>query len=167
MRGPPMRGNSLAIRWARAFLKVFSRSGPNFLRRKLGWLLMGGPPTGDFFFATAGTEPEEFVQVISHVAIAPAFVQDLEIGPDEGGPAPEEEGDLADLHLLAGELDTAREGGQVVGDGFGRVVHDLTDLRGGLALKRQPDDLRAVGEDRPQVMERAAHGDQDVRVSLA
>ena len=34
-------------------LKVFSRSGPNFLRRKSGLLLMGGPPAGDFFFATA------------------------------------------------------------------------------------------------------------------
>ena len=45
MRGPPMRGNSLTIRWARAFLKVFSRSGPNFLRMKSGLLLMGGPPS--------------------------------------------------------------------------------------------------------------------------
>ena len=48
-----MRGNSLTIRWASAFLKVFSRSGPNFLRTKSGLLLMGGPPAGDFFFATA------------------------------------------------------------------------------------------------------------------
>ena len=35
-----MRGNSLTIRWARAFLKVFSRSGPNFLRMKSGLLLL-------------------------------------------------------------------------------------------------------------------------------
>jgi hypothetical protein len=47
---------------------------------------MGGPPTSDFFFA-AGTDPEELVQVISHVAIALTVVQNLEIGPDEGGSA--------------------------------------------------------------------------------
>ena len=105
--------------------------------------------------------------MIGHVAIALAFVQDLEIGLDEGGPAPEEKGDLSDLHLLASELGAAREGGQVVGDGFGRVVHDLADLRGSLALERESDDLSAMGEDRPEIMERAAHGDQDIRVSLA
>jgi len=44
-----MRGNSLTIRWASAFLKVLARSGPNFLRMKSGLLLMGGPPAGDFF----------------------------------------------------------------------------------------------------------------------
>src|SRR5215467_260892 len=103
MRGPPMRGKSTAIRWARAFFSVLPRSGPNFLRMKSGRLLMGGPPTSAFFFAAAGTDPEEFIQVISHVAVAPALVQDLEIGPDERGPAPEQESDLSDLHLLASE----------------------------------------------------------------
>ena len=46
-------------------------------------------------------------------------------------------------------------------------MHDLADLRGGLALEREADDLSAMGEDRPQVMERAAHRDQDVGVCLA
>src|SRR6516165_2990246 len=105
MRGPPIRGNSVTIRWASAFRRVLARSGPNFLRMKSGWLLMGGPPTSDFFFAAAGADSEEFVQVVGHVAIALAFVQDLEIGPDERGPAPQEEGDLSDRHLLACELD--------------------------------------------------------------
>src|SRR6266481_1872885 len=110
-----MRGNSLAIRWATAFLRVLSRSGPNFFRTKSGWLLMGGPPMSDFFFAAAGTDPEELVQVIRHVAIAFTLGQDLEIGPDEGGAATEEKSNLSDLHLLARELGTPREGGQIVG----------------------------------------------------
>ena len=80
--------------------------------------------------------------------------------------ATEEEGDLADLHLLVSELGTAREGGEVVGDRFGRVVHDLADLRGGLALESEADDLSAMREHRPQVMEGAAHRDQDVGVCL-
>ena len=69
--------------------------------------------------------------------------------------------------FLLGELGTAREGGQVVGNGLGRVVHDLADLRGGLALESEADDLSAMGEYRPEVMERAAHRDQDVGVCLA
>ena len=81
--------------------------------------------------------------------------------------ATEQEGDLSGLHLLVGELGTAREGGQVVGDRFGRVVHDLADLRGGLALECEADDLSAMREDRPQIMERAAHRDQHVGVCLS
>ena len=60
-----------------------------------------------------------------------------------------------------------REGGQVVGDRFGRVVHDLADLRGGLALECEADDLSAMGEDRSEVVEGTAHWDQDIGVSLA
>jgi hypothetical protein len=127
---------------------------------------MGGPPTSDFFFA-AGADPEELVQMIGHVAIAAAFLQDLEIGVDEGDSAAEEKGDLSGLHLLVGELSAAREGGQVVGDRFGRMVHDLADLRSGLALERKADDLRAMGEDGPEVVERTAHRDQNIGVSLA
>src|SRR3954453_23832618 len=52
-----------------------------------------GPPTSDFFFAAAGADPEELVQMIGHVAIAPAFLQDLEISIDERDPAAEEKGD--------------------------------------------------------------------------
>lgn len=167
MRGPPMGGNSLTIRWASVFLKVFWRSGPNFLWMKSGLLLMGGPSTSDFFFVAAGTDPEEFVQMISHVAIELAFFEDLEIGLDEGDSSPEEKGDLSGLELLACELSAAREGGQVVGDRFGRVVHDLADLRGGLALERKADDLSAMREDRSEVVECAAHGDQHIGVSLA
>ena len=105
--------------------------------------------------------------MIGHVAIAAAFLQDLEIGVDEGDSAAEEKGDLSGLHLLVGELGAAREGGQVVGDRFGRVVHDLADLRGGLALEGQADDLGAMGEDGPEVVERTAHRDQDIGVSQA
>jgi hypothetical protein len=128
---------------------------------------MAGPPTSDFFFAAAGTYPEEFIQVIGHVSIALAFVQDLEISLDEGDSATQEKGNLSGLHLLACKLDAAREGGQVVGDRFGRVVHDLADLRRGLALKCKADDLSAMREDWSEVVECAAHGDQDVGVSLA
>ena len=105
--------------------------------------------------------------MIGHVAIALALGQEVEIGLDEGGSAAKEKGDLSDLHFLVGELGTAREGGQIVGDRLGRVVHDLADLRGGLALESEADDLSAMGENRPEVMERAAHRDQDVGVCLA
>ena len=46
-------------------------------------------------------------------------------------------------------------------------MHDLADLRGGLALQGQADDLGAMREHRPEVMEGAAHRDQDVGVGLA
>ena len=46
-------------------------------------------------------------------------------------------------------------------------MHDLADLRGGLALQRQPDDLNAMSEHRPDVAEGAAHRDQDVGVGLS
>ena len=46
-------------------------------------------------------------------------------------------------------------------------MHDLADLRGGLALESEADDLSAMGEHRPEVVERAAHRDQDVGVRLA
>src|SRR5215831_9815478 len=137
MRGPPMRGKSTAIRWARAFLSVLPRSGPNFLRMKSGRLLMGGPPTSDFFFAAAGTDPEELVEMVGHVAVALTLGQEVVVGTDQRRSTTEEESDLPDLHLLASELGAAREGGQVVGDGLGGVVHDLADLRGGLALQGQ------------------------------
>jgi hypothetical protein len=128
---------------------------------------MGEPPTSDFFFAVAGTDPKELVQMIGHVAIALAFVQDLEIGLDEGDSATEQKGDLPSLHLLASELGAACEGGQIVGNRFGGVVHDLADLRGGLALECKADDLSAMREDWPEVVECAAHGDQHVGISLA
>jgi hypothetical protein len=121
----------------------------------------------DFFFDAAGTDPQQLVQVVGHVPISLAFVKDLEIGFDQGHSAAEEKGDLSSLHLLAGELGAARESGQIVGDRFGRVVHDLADLRSGLALECQPDDLSAMREDWSKVVECAAHGDQHAGVSLA
>ena len=90
--------------------------------------------------------------MIGHVAIALTLSQEVEIRLDERGSAAEEKGNLSDLHLLAGELGTAREGGQIVGDRFRRVVHDLADLRGGLALEREADDLSAMSENRPEVV---------------
>ena len=105
--------------------------------------------------------------MIGHVAIALAFLQDLEIGLDEGDSATEEKGDLSGLHLLAGELVQRVKVDKVVGDRFGRVVHDLADLRSGLALESKADDLSAMREDWSEVVERTAHRDQDVGVSLA
>jgi hypothetical protein len=128
---------------------------------------MGGPPTSDFFFAATGTDPVELVQVVGHVSIALAFGQDLEISLDEGDSAAEEKSDLSGLHLLAGELGASREGRQIVSDRFGRVVHDLADLRSGLALECKADDLSAMREDRSKVVERTAHRDQNVGLSLA
>lgn len=63
---------------------------------------MGGPPTSDFFFDSAGTDSQEFIEVVRHVPIAWALVEDLEIGLDEGHSAAEQECDLSDLHLLLG-----------------------------------------------------------------
>jgi hypothetical protein len=128
---------------------------------------MGGPPTSDFFFDAAGTDSQEFIQVVGHVPIALALVEDLEIGLDEGHSAAEKECDLSGLHLLGGQLGAACESGKIVGDCFRGVVHDLADLRSGFALECEPDDLSAMRQDRTQIMERAAHGDQHTRVSLA
>jgi len=105
--------------------------------------------------------------MIFHVAIALTLGQEVKIRPDQRRPAAKEEGDLSDLHFLLGELGAAREGGKVVGNGLRRVVHDLADLRGRLALKSEADDLRAVGENRTQVMERTTHRDQDAGVGLS
>jgi hypothetical protein len=56
--------------------------------------------------------------------------------------------------------------GKIIGNRFRRVVHDLADLGSGFALEREPDDLSAMRQDRPQVIECAAHADQHTRVSL-
>src|SRR5258708_3446654 len=162
-----MRGNSLTIRCASAFRKVLARSGPYFLRMKSGLRLMGGPPPSRFFFAATRAEPEELIEVISHVAIAPALVQDLEVGADKGRSTAEEKGDLANFHFFGGELGTTCERGQVIGNRLWRVVHDLADLRGCPALEREADDLSAVGEDWAQVVVGAAHRDQDPGVCRA
>src|SRR5262245_49137201 len=61
MRGPPMRGKSSAIRWARASLSVLPHSGPNFLRMKSGRLLMGGPPTSEKNLAEHARDQAEFL----------------------------------------------------------------------------------------------------------
>ena len=45
-------------------------------------------------------------------------------------------------------------------------MHDLADLRGGLALEGEADDLSAVRENRSQIMKRAPHRDQHVGVCL-
>src|SRR5262249_16913576 len=52
-------------------------------------------------------------------------------------------------------------------NGLRRVVHDLADLGGCLALESKADDLSAVGENGAQIVKRAAHRDQDIGVSLA
>ena len=102
--------------------------------------------------------------MILHIAIALTLGQEIEISLDQGGSAAKYEGDLGDVHFLGRELRTAGESGQIVGNGFWRVAHDLADLRGGFALQRQLDDLNAVCEHRPDVTEGAAHRDQDFRV---
>src|SRR5947199_260259 len=63
---------------------------------------------GVFFSAAARADPQELLEVIGHVAIAFALVQEGEIGPDQRGPAAQQEGDLPDLELLGGELGAAR-----------------------------------------------------------
>jgi hypothetical protein len=74
---------------------------------------------------------------------------------------------LTHLHLLASELGAACKSGQIVGDRFGRVVHDLADLRGGLALQREADDLSAMCENWPKIVECAAHRYQNIWMCAA
>ena len=104
--------------------------------------------------------------MIGHVPVALALAQKVEVGPDQGRSSPQEERNLPNLEFLCGELGAACEGGQIVGDRLGRVMHDLADLRGGLALEGKSDDLRAMGEHRSEIVERAPHRDQDVGMRL-
>src|SRR5690348_4499685 len=163
----PMRGNSVWIWWAKAFFSVFPCKGPNFLRTKSGVLLMGCPPTSGFFFATASSQAEQFVEVILHIAIAPALGQELKIRADQSRTASEQEGDLSGLEPLAGQLRATREGRQIVGHCLRRVVHDPADLRGGLALEGQSYDLSTMGQYGPDVVQGAAHGDEHVGMRFA
>ena len=95
--------------------------------------------------------------MIGHVPVALALAQKVEVGPDQGRSSPQEERNLPNLEFLCGEFGAACEGGQIVGDRLGRVMHDLADLRGGLALEGKSDDLRAMGEHRSEIVERAPH----------
>src|SRR5262249_1832673 len=97
--------------------------------------------------------------MIFHVAIALALGQEVEVGLDERRAAVEYEGDLAELQVAFGELRAAGEGGQIVGNSFWRVVHDLADLGGGFALQRQFDDLDAMSEHRTDVPDGTTHWD--------
>ncbi len=105
--------------------------------------------------------------MIFHVAIALALGQEVKVSLDERRAAVQHERDLVDLHLVFGELRAAGEGGQIVGNGFWRVVHDLADLRGGFALQGQLDDLDAMREHRTDVAEGTSHWDQDVGVGFS
>src|ERR1700687_4816907 len=129
MRGPPIRGNCLAMTWARAVFSDFCWRGPYFLRMKSGVLPMVVPPVWGFFFRDrVAAEGEKLAQVIGHVLVGSTPFEQFEVLADEGGAAPEQVGDLRVLEFFFVQLGAADEGGKVVGNGFGGMFHDLADL---------------------------------------
>ena len=66
--------------------------------------------------------------MIAHIRIGLALGQEVEVLLNQAFAPAEEKGDLAYLHFLLCQLSTADEGGQIVADRLGRMMHDLTDL---------------------------------------
>jgi hypothetical protein len=56
--------------------------------------------------------------------------EELPVGPDQGGGAVDDEGDLVIAIALAGEEDDARKGSEIVFDGTERVIKIVSDLVG-------------------------------------
>ena len=122
---------------------------------------------GVFFFRPTIAQSQELVEVMLHAGVALALVENLEIGVDERDPSAEEEGNLLWGDVFLSELGTARESGEIVGDGLWGMPHALTDLGGRLALEREADDLGAVGQDGTEIMQGAAHGNEHIGIVLA
>jgi hypothetical protein len=104
--------------------------------------------------------------MIEAVLIALAPFDEIEVLFNEAAATTQKEGDLADFKALVHELGTADKGGNVIGDSLGGVLHDATDLGGGLALQSQPDDFGAVGQDGSDIMAHGAQRDNRVAVGL-
>ena len=85
---------------------------------------------------------------------------------DQAPASTQQEGDLPGLHPATRQRRAAGEGGEVVADGRWAVPQDPADLRRRLALQRQADDLGAVGQYRPDVVNRASQRDQHARMGL-
>src|ERR1043165_3650943 len=90
------------------------------------------------FFSPAGlTDLEQFLQVISQVAIASTFLQKFQVLSHQCRTTPQQEGDLAGLAAALRELNHASERGEIVRHGLGRVLEATANLTGGLALQRE------------------------------
>ena len=73
--------------------------------------------------------------MVGLVLIGLTLREKVEVLLDETFAASQEEGNLSYLHLLFGQLGAADEGGQIVADRLGTMVHELADLGHGLAFQ--------------------------------
>src|SRR5688572_10574186 len=98
---------------------------------------MSGSSREALFFPLDGlTHAEQLAEVIRQIAVRAAFCQQFEILPHQGWSAPQKEGDFSRLSSAPGELRDAGEGGEIVGNRFGRMFEAAADFGGGLAFQR-------------------------------
>jgi hypothetical protein len=93
------------------------------------------PPSASFFSPGAGPQAQEFLEMVGLVLIGLTLREKIEVLLDETLAASQEKGNLSYLHLLLGQLGAADEGGQIVADRLGTMVHELADLGHGLAFQ--------------------------------
>jgi len=73
--------------------------------------------------------------MVGLVLVGLTLREKIEVLLDKTLAAPQEKGNLSYLHLLLGQLGAADEGGQIVADRLGTMVHELADLGHGLAFQ--------------------------------
>jgi hypothetical protein len=70
----------------------------------------------------APAESHQFSQVIAHVLVGLALVQQFYVFLDQAFPASQEEGNLPYLHIFTSQLRASHKGRKVIGDRLGRVT---------------------------------------------
>jgi hypothetical protein len=93
-------------------------------------------PFVSLFFPGTGAQSQQLFQMVGHIRIRLALDQDVEVLLDQAFTTPQEKGDLARLHLLMCQLDTAGKRGEIVADRTGTMVHDLANLAHRFAFQR-------------------------------
>jgi hypothetical protein len=90
--------------------------------------------------------------MIAHVLVGFAFSYQVQILLDQPLSSTQKKGNLTDLHIPLFEVDTSGKSGKVIVYRLGTMMHHFADLRHGLALQRQSDNLGSMGQHRSDVM---------------
>jgi hypothetical protein len=101
---------------------------------------------------------QQFFEVIGHILVGLALVQQLSILLDEAFTSTQEESDLPALQIFLRQLSATTKRAQVIGHGCGRVPHDLADFGGRFSLKSQENDLNAVRHHGADVVDGGTQG---------